>query len=51
MGPVRVDLVGDDQLRPGRFAVVATLRQAPAVSGPDRSCCRRGSASRSATGR
>ena len=28
MGPVRVELVGDDELRPGRFAVVATLRQA-----------------------
>jgi FhaA, N-terminal domain/FHA domain len=27
MGPVRVDLVGDDELRPGRFAVVAALRQ------------------------
>ncbi len=29
MGPVRVELLGDDQLRAGRFAVVATLRQAP----------------------
>jgi FHA domain-containing protein len=28
MGPVRVELTGDDQLRPGRFAVVAALRQA-----------------------
>ena len=28
MGPVRVQLTGDDQLRPGRFAVVASLRQA-----------------------
>ncbi len=28
MGPVRVDLVADEQLRPGRIAVVATLRQA-----------------------
>jgi hypothetical protein len=28
MGPVRVELAGDDQLRAGRFAVVATLRQA-----------------------
>src|SRR5829696_3810934 len=27
MGPVRVELAGDEQLRPGRFAVVATLRQ------------------------
>ena len=27
MGPVRVDLRVDDQLRPGRFAVLATLRQ------------------------
>ena len=27
MGPVRVELAGDDQLRPGRFAVQATLRQ------------------------
>jgi hypothetical protein len=27
MGPVRVQLAGDEQLRPGRFAVVATLRQ------------------------
>jgi FhaA, N-terminal domain/FHA domain len=29
MGPVRVELTTDEQLRPGRFAVVATLRQAP----------------------
>src|SRR4051794_12985075 len=28
MGPVRVELTSDEQLRPGRFAVVATLRQA-----------------------
>jgi hypothetical protein len=28
MGPVRVELTGDDHLRPGRFAVAATLRQA-----------------------
>ena len=28
MGPVRVELAADDDLRPGRFAVVATLRQA-----------------------
>jgi pSer/pThr/pTyr-binding forkhead associated (FHA) protein len=27
MGPVRVELAGDDQLRPGRFAVQAALRQ------------------------
>ena len=28
MGPVRVQLTADDELRAGRFAVVATLRQA-----------------------
>ena len=28
MGPVRVDLAGDEAMRPGRFAVLATLRQA-----------------------
>ena len=28
MGPVHVDLGADQDLRPGRFAVVATLRQA-----------------------
>jgi hypothetical protein len=28
MGPVRVALLTDDELRPGRFSVVATLRQA-----------------------
>jgi hypothetical protein len=28
MGPVRVDLVADEAMRPGRFVVVATLRQA-----------------------
>lgn len=28
MGPVRVELAGDDQVRPGRFTVVASLRQA-----------------------
>jgi hypothetical protein len=28
MGPVRVELTADQQLRPGRFGVVATLRQA-----------------------
>jgi hypothetical protein len=28
MGPVRVELAGDEQLRPGRFAVTASLRQA-----------------------
>jgi hypothetical protein len=28
MGPVRVELTGDQQLRPGRFAVTGTLRQA-----------------------
>ena len=28
MGPVRVDLVPDEAMRPGRFVVLATLRQA-----------------------
>ena len=28
MGPVRVDLVADEAMRPGRFVVLATLRQA-----------------------
>jgi hypothetical protein len=28
MGPVRVDLVADEAMRPGRFVVMATLRQA-----------------------
>jgi hypothetical protein len=28
MGPVRVELTADEQLRPGRFVVVAALRQA-----------------------
>ena len=51
MGPVAVELVVDEELKPGRFTVVGDAapgrRRRP---GADRSCCRRASASRSATG-